>query len=361
MHLLDLPIEVLQLIFLQLELFKIAKHRQVCRSFNTVLTGSPFSSLIGVVHIGLIYSGWMRGEQDVFCFVTPASFRADFLMDVQKHAQPSSTSGEYNYGVLEKYPVNTLNALTINPLTATIKASLPRNFRLAGPLPSTIGSLKQLVSLDFGGHSLKGHIPHSLGDLIKLTTLNLEGNDVTGPIPPELGNLVNLKTNRYPTAFGNLVNLEVLDISSARLTGPIPASFGNMIILLELRLQLNELSGTVPDVFARMSKLQTLSLDNNHLEGRYQNPLVIACNSRPSYAKGIDRNRFSGYIPDSSPAACDASSERIEMGDTQLIPIVNTDFDRTSGSIYPFPSASLDLQSPTARPNRFSFTVYVAI
>ncbi|TPX42487.1 hypothetical protein CcCBS67573_g10507 [Chytriomyces confervae] len=105
-------------------------------------------------------------------------------------------------------------------------------------------------------------------------------------------------------------------MSSARLTGPIPGSFGNMINLVELRLQMNKLLGTV---------------------------LVIACNSRPSNAKRINFRR---------PTTCNASAERIEMGDNQLTPIVDIDSDRTSGYIYPFPSVSLDLQSPNAGSNQ---------
>ncbi|KAJ3244297.1 hypothetical protein HDU77_009974 [Chytriomyces hyalinus] len=40
----DLPIEVLEHIFLQLDPRKIAKYRRVYRSFNTVLTAHPFSN-----------------------------------------------------------------------------------------------------------------------------------------------------------------------------------------------------------------------------------------------------------------------------------------------------------------------------
>ncbi|KAJ3213801.1 hypothetical protein HDU81_001847, partial [Chytriomyces hyalinus] len=277
----DLPIEVLVHIFQQLDPFTIAKYRRVCRSFNNVLTAvlaaHPFSNLVGLVHIG-----HTSRLLDVFCFVTPAAFGEDFLTKVQKRAVDAYTDATF-----EPYPVHTLNTLPINPLTATSEDSLfdslPSEFAnlfisscLVGPLPSTIGSLKELTCLDLQDDHMHGPIPPSLGELRKLTTLNLERNAMIGPIPSELGNLINLTNlnlsvthvdGAIPDSLGNLVNLDVLNLSSARLSGPIPASLANLVNLVELRLGKNLLSCTVPDVFGGMNKLRILNLCENQLEG----------------------------------------------------------------------------------------------
>ncbi|TPX43671.1 hypothetical protein CcCBS67573_g10444 [Chytriomyces confervae] len=222
MQLLDLPLEVVLHIFAQLDPFKIAKYRRVCRSFNKLLIGHEFSNLVGLVHIGDI------PNELLFCFVTPACFGERFLTKVQDHVNSVCPGG-----VFTKYPVNTLNAIPINPVKAIDEESMfenfpslasgkRRNFCLAGPLPSTIGSLTQLTSLNLPAHFLHGPIPRSLGDLIQLTILNLANTNVTGPILLELATLVNLKElelqhraldEEIPESFGNLVNLEILNMS----------------------------------------------------------------------------------------------------------------------------------------------------
>ncbi|KAI8828106.1 hypothetical protein BJ741DRAFT_670513 [Chytriomyces cf. hyalinus JEL632] len=209
-----------------------------------------------------------------------------------------------------------MNPVAINPLTATSEVSLfesllcesptsSKIFQFVGPLPSSIGSLKQLISLDLGTASIFGPIPRSLSDLKKLTKLNLMGNYVTGPLPSELGNLVQLKNlnlshtildDTIPDSFVNLINLEVLDMSSARLTGSIPSSFGNLVNLVELSLGSNKLSSKVPDMFGQMTKLQVLSMGNNHLEGPIPESLGRCMQLTTLH---FEQNRFSGCIPES--------------------------------------------------------------
>ncbi|TPX39472.1 hypothetical protein CcCBS67573_g10667, partial [Chytriomyces confervae] len=304
MHLLDLPLEVVLHIFAQLDPFKIAKYRRVCRSFNKLLMGHPFSNLVGLVHIGDI------PNELLFCFVTPACFGERFLTKVQDHVNSVCPGGAFT-----KYPVNTLNAIPINPVKALDEASMfenfpgvalrrSRNFCLAGPLPSTIGSLTQLTSLNLRSDFLYGPIPRSLGDLIQLTTLNLVNTNVTGPILLELATLANLKElelqhrpldEEMPDSFGNLVNLEVLNMSSAGLRGPIPVSFRNLVNLVELNLELNELSGTVPDIFGGMSNLQMLELNNNNLEGPI--PESIGRCMQLMTLLDLSNNQLSGSVP----------------------------------------------------------------
>ncbi|KAJ3380296.1 hypothetical protein HDU80_002161, partial [Chytriomyces hyalinus] len=271
MHLLDLPIGVLQQIFLHFDPFKIAKYRRVCRSFNTLLTGSPFSNLTGLVHIGHFRGSAANRREDIFCFVTPASFGEDSLR--RDHAE---TAQSFKYEVIHQYSFKNLEVVPINPTKSNNATSLldlfpsevdgpMKTIHLTGPLPNTVDNLKQLTSLDFGG---------SCG--LQCANVNLMCRTITGPIPREFGNLVNLKTlnlshmlldGAIPDSFGNLVNLEVHDLSSAMLTGAIPGSLGHLINLVELRLEQNQLSGKLPDIFGEMAKLHVLSLDHNNFEG----------------------------------------------------------------------------------------------
>ncbi|KAJ3405845.1 hypothetical protein HDU80_000677 [Chytriomyces hyalinus] len=372
----NLPIEVLLQIFLLLDPFRIAKYRRVCRCFNNVLTGRRFTNLVGLVHIGHIHNTWSSPNQDVFCFVTPASFGERFLTTLQEHM--------LNSGVFTNYPVDTLHAAPINHLTATNRDSLfeslpcaangtSENFRLVGPLPSTIGSLEQLSSLDFSfWDMLSGPIPQSLGHLKKLTNLSSIGRRVTGPILSDLANLDSLKilnlcntplNETIPDSFGNLINLEALDVSNTSLTGPIPASFRNLVNLVELHLGSNKLSGKVPDMFGEMSKLKRLLLGRNHLEGRIPGSI-----SQCMQLELLDcrDNRVSGSLIDlifqlpslrrnsncSPSLLISASAEFVGMEAKQLTQII-------TGTVSQSQSAALDPQSLNVASNQRETENYI--
>ncbi|TPX40846.1 hypothetical protein CcCBS67573_g10602 [Chytriomyces confervae] len=390
MHLLDLPIEVLQLIFLQLDLFKTAKYRRVCRSFNNVLTVHPFSNLIGLVHIGHIPIT-ARAFSDFFCFVTPASFGKDFLTGIQtellKHHDGLETRNDFAV-----IPLKSSNAASLLECFPSEFSRRSEPLHLVGPLPTTIGCLKQLTALELEGHKLSGPIPRSLGDLTRLTNLNLKGNRVTGPsnlnlkgnrvtgpILAELCNLVNLRNlnlartdldEAIPDSIGNLVNLEVLDMSYARLTGSIPASIGNLVNLVELNLRCNWLTG-LPDAFGAMTKLQMLSLEGNGFTGSIPASLGRCMQLTTFLAR---RNSFTGSVHESifrlpllrhlrldmnsltwesSPTSY-VRAQPIRMETIQLASGVNPDSDRESGTTICSSSAPRDLQSANIASNQLN-------
>ncbi|KAG2333583.1 hypothetical protein Bca52824_004763 [Brassica carinata] len=53
---------------------------------------------------------------------------------------------------------------------------------IQGTIPSELGNLKSLISLDLYNNSLTGKIPTSLGKLKSLVFLRLNDNQLTGPI-----------------------------------------------------------------------------------------------------------------------------------------------------------------------------------
>jgi len=94
---------------------------------------------------------------------------------------------------------------------------------LSGTIPSTIGSLTALQTLDLDHNQLSGTIPSTIGSLTALQTLDLDTNQLSGKIPTTFGLLTaleNLNLN-YNDQLGlcfpklnNLLSCELPTISS---------------------------------------------------------------------------------------------------------------------------------------------------
>jgi len=172
--------------------------------------------------------------------------------------------------------LSTLN-LSWNNLTGPIPpelGNLPNlgslnldNNELTGPIPSGLGNLTGLYSLGLANNELTGRIPPWVVDRKSLIRLRLGGNALTGPIPPGLGNLTELRslylganqlTGPIPPELGNLQQLESLSLGSNRLTGPVPPELGNLRRLVSLTLSGNLLTGSIPETFVELNHLVTL-------------------------------------------------------------------------------------------------------
>ena len=109
------------------------------------------------------------------------------------------------------------------------------NLGLSGEIPTEIGNLTNLTSLNLRYNQLSGEIPVEIGNLMNLTNLNIGNNQLNGEIPPWIGNLTNLTTlylnNNQLTGeipdIRNLTNLSYLDLSYNQLTGEIPSEICN--------------------------------------------------------------------------------------------------------------------------------------
>lgn len=117
---------------------------------------------------------------------------------------------------------------------------------LVGSLPSEIGNLLFMESLDVSQNSLTGHIPHELANDVSLDHIFMEENRFSGTIPD---------------IFGNLPKLNWIVLAMNRLSGTIPDSFWNVNHTFEIPLFGNDLTGTVPDNLC--AQVEVLTVDDS--------------------------------------------------------------------------------------------------
>ncbi|BBG94398.1 NSP-interacting kinase 2 [Prunus dulcis] len=102
------------------------------------------------------------------------------------------------------------------------------------------------------GNSKPEFIRHFVTKHRKLDKSSACDNHITGSIPTELGKLQKLQT---------------LDLSSNLFNGQIPSTLSHLKSLQYLRLNNNSLSGAIPSSFANMTQLAFLDMSFNNLSG----------------------------------------------------------------------------------------------
>jgi Leucine-rich repeat (LRR) protein len=169
-------------------------------------------------------------------------------------------------------------------------------------LPSKLGELVSLKTIDLSQNLIEGTIPLEIAALPHLEKLSLSHNSLTGLVPPFASRLlreVNLSGNNL---FGSLPSdigqrherLETLDLSDNSMHGKIPESIGLMKNLETLTLSDNNFSGTIPGALGD-TKLSYLYLNDNWLVGRIPPELVGP--SSKLMEVWLEDNSLSGTIP----------------------------------------------------------------
>lgn len=132
------------------------------------------------------------------------------------------------------------------------------NIGLGGPLPASIGNLRQLTTLILAGCSFTGGISQELGNLVQLSFLALNSNSFTG---------------RIPASIDLLSDLFWLDLADNQLSEPIPiSSTGSPGLDLlthtkHFHFNKNQLTGSLTGLFNSSMSLEHILFDNNKLSG----------------------------------------------------------------------------------------------
>ena len=177
-----------------------------------------------------------------------------------------------NENWLSEAPLDEWHGVRTDDEGRVVELRLTHN-NLVGSIPTELGQLERLQTIEFFSNKLNGPIPVELSQLVNLGTLWLAANDLSGPIPPELGRLSNVwqmslagnrLTGSIPSELGQLTNLNSsLYLSGNELSGSIPPELGRLTNLSELDLSRNQLTGTIPVELGQLTKLTLLNLNNN--------------------------------------------------------------------------------------------------
>ncbi|XP_074311597.1 uncharacterized protein LOC141647352 [Silene latifolia] len=163
---------------------------------------------------------------------------------------------------------------TIFEVPTLITLAVQANQDLQGSLPHSIS--KKMKNLDLAECSFQGSIPPSIGSLKELESLDLSYNNFSGTIPSfssaKYLNFLELSNNSLSgtipsSVFSKDSDLQFLDLSFNSLEGPIPESIFQVTGLGVLDLGWNRLNGTLHlhEILPLLANLDTLELSHNYL------------------------------------------------------------------------------------------------
>lgn len=185
-------------------------------------------------------------------------------------------------------------------LRGLVNSSAP----IAATLPSTIGYLDRLESLESGRRVVfSSTLPAELARLGRLTTLQLGGSRLTGTIATALADLsmlksLNLSGNSLSGSIPNIwpISLVSLDLGDNSLSGGVPAQLGALTNLQTLMLGQNALTGPFPAFLPSLPRLGTLELGGNKLTGSVPEQLCSTiASSSGSFVLTTSPNLFECY------------------------------------------------------------------
>ncbi|RZC80023.1 hypothetical protein C5167_042591 [Papaver somniferum] len=134
---------------------------------------------------------------------------------------------------------------------------------LTGSIPTWLGSLSMLYSLNLSRNALVSTLPDSFTKLQDLGVLDLHSNQLSGPV----SKIFNIES-RLPSSIGKLEAMKILGVSYNGLGFNLPGSLANVSSLETLKLQENKFTGEIPTGFLKLRNLKELDISDNLLVGR---------------------------------------------------------------------------------------------
>ncbi|XP_056166373.1 receptor kinase-like protein Xa21 [Syzygium oleosum] len=174
---------------------------------------------------------------------------------------------------------------------------------LRGSIPESIRNLSSSLQFLFAPYcQIRGHIPGEMGFLKSLTFLELSDNDIVGNIP---------------SSIGGLESLQRLHLDNNHLEGPIPNEICNFTSLGELLLRQNRISGSIPNCIGNLSRLQKFTLSSNNMTSVIP---VSPWNLEELIFLNLSLNSFNGGLP-------------LDMGKMRAINSIDLSWNRLTGAI----------------------------
>ncbi|XP_050126209.1 probable LRR receptor-like serine/threonine-protein kinase At2g16250 [Malus sylvestris] len=179
-----------------------------------------------------------------------------------------------------------------------------RSASVTGPIPQSLGNLKNLTALYLSANGITGILPSALINITQLEILDLSRNAITGSIPFGFANLGKLESldlssnflsGPVPPGLGTLSWLKFLDLSDNSLTDSIAVQFSNLSRLVELNLTTNSLSGSLPAELRGLRSLRRMEIGDNNLEGPVPQGLFSSLVQLEVLV--LSRNKFDGALP----------------------------------------------------------------
>lgn len=146
-------------------------------------------------------------------------------------------------------------------------------------IPTEIGALQRLRTLDIEFNLFSGPIPPFIFNLSSLVILGLSGNNFTGGLPddicedlPSLGGLYlsyNQLSGQLPSTLWRCENLGDVALAYNQFIGSIPRSVGNLTRVKRIFLGVNYLSGTLLTLLFQLCNCSYTSKTNLALYYEY--------------------------------------------------------------------------------------------
>ncbi|KAH9716293.1 protein kinase domain-containing protein [Citrus sinensis] len=202
-------------------------------------------------------------------------------------------------------PVCNWTGVTCDVRTHRVTALNISGLNLTGTIPSELGNLSSLQTLDLSFNWFSGSIPASIFNMSSLLSIRFTNNTLFGELPPNFCNHLSnleylfLKSNMFhgkiPSTLSNCKRLRNISLSLNDFSGTIPKEIGNVTTLIGLHLRGNKLQGEIPEELGNLAELEELWLQNNFLTGTIPSSIF---NLSSLSNLDLSVNNLTGEIPE---------------------------------------------------------------